>query len=76
MLSRTRLFNFYRIRLQHNVKHKQKNMTDRQIKILAAAQILQGYQMTETDFDVEIDYYVEKSMRLANALERLSMKEL
>ena len=51
-------------------------MTNQQIKILAAAQILQGFQKTETDFDVEIDYYVEKSMRLANALERLSMKEL
>ena len=51
-------------------------MTNQQIKILAAAQILQGFQKTQTDFDVEIDYYVEKSMRLANALERLSTKEL
>ena len=51
-------------------------MTNQQIKILAAAQILQGYQKTKTDFDVEIDYYVEKSMRMANALERLSTREL
>ena len=51
-------------------------MTNQQIKILAAAHILQGFQKTETDFEVEIDYYVEKSMRLAHALERLSTGEL
>lgn len=51
-------------------------MTNQQIKILAAAQILRGFQMTKTDFDVEIEYYVEKSMRMANALERLSEREL
>lgn len=51
-------------------------MTNQQIKILAAAHILQGFQKTQTDFDVEIEYYVEKSMRLAHALERLSTKEL
>ena len=51
-------------------------MTNQQIKILAAAHILQGFQKTQTDFDVEIEYYVEKSMRMANALESLSMKEL
>lgn len=51
-------------------------MTNQQIKILAAAQILQGFQKIKTDFETEIDYYVEKSMRLANALERLSTKEL
>ena len=51
-------------------------MTNQQIKVLAAAQILQGFQKTKTDFEIETDYYVEKSMRLANALERLLMKEL
>ena len=51
-------------------------MTNQQIKIIAAAQILQGYQMTKADFLIEINYYVETSMRLANALERLSTKEL
>ena len=51
-------------------------MTNQQIKILAAAHILQGFQKTQSDFDVEIDYYVEKSIRMVNALERLLMKEL
>ena len=51
-------------------------MTNQQIKILAAAHILQGFQKTQTDFDVEIEYYVEKSIRMANALERLLMKGL
>ena len=51
-------------------------MTNQQIKILAAAHILQGFQKTETDFNEEIDYYVEMSMRLANQLEKLSTKEL
>ena len=51
-------------------------MTNQQIKILAAAYILQGFQKTKTDFEIETDYYIEKSIRMANALERLSMKEL
>ena len=51
-------------------------MTDRQIKILAAAQILQSYQMTKTGFDLESDFYAEKAMRLANQLVELSKKIL
>ena len=51
-------------------------MTNQQTKILAAAQILQGFQKTKTDFETEVDYYVEKSMRLANQLEMLSTKKL
>ena len=47
-------------------------MTDRQIKIHAAAQILQGFQKTKTDFETEIDYYVEKSM-LAACLTRFNV---